>query len=48
MRKLNALDWIALVLLIIGGLNWLANRLRAQVITQSEAEAQIKTVCVEK
>jgi len=22
MRKLNGLDWIALVLLIIGGLNW--------------------------
>ncbi len=22
MRRLNALDWIALVLLIIGGLNW--------------------------
>jgi uncharacterized membrane protein YuzA (DUF378 family) len=23
MRKLTALDWIALVLLIVGGLNWL-------------------------
>ena len=22
MRKLNGLDWIALVLLVIGGLNW--------------------------
>jgi len=22
MKKLNALDWIALILLIIGGLNW--------------------------
>jgi uncharacterized membrane protein YuzA (DUF378 family) len=22
MRKLNTLDWIALVLLIVGGLNW--------------------------
>ncbi|OGM92937.1 DUF378 domain-containing protein [Candidatus Wolfebacteria bacterium RIFOXYB1_FULL_54_12] len=22
MRKLNALDWIALVLVIVGGLNW--------------------------
>jgi uncharacterized membrane protein YuzA (DUF378 family) len=22
MRKLNAIDWIAMVLLIIGGLNW--------------------------
>ncbi len=23
MRRLNAIDWIALVLLVIGGLNWL-------------------------
>lgn len=22
MRKLNAIDWVAIVLLIIGGLNW--------------------------
>lgn len=22
MRKLNAVDWVALILLIIGGLNW--------------------------
>lgn len=23
MRRLNAVDWVALVLLVIGGLNWL-------------------------